>query len=194
MKALPAAALLAGMAFAGPAHAQAYPWKMTYICNNSFADFCVYGGNTLLGILQDENLLKREINGVLYRAGYGPNGLTIDLALFYALPSCTGPAMLQSGYIAADGVSVVAEVAPKWARFDGRNFWAASGPAELATPQCNICYGVVCNGNPEGVPMPFQASIAPYWPAYAPAAVIETPTLVVPTAAQQAAQNFVTVK
>lgn len=194
MKSLPAAALIAGMTLVGPANAQGAA-KMNHECNATAGSFCVYdqGGN-LLGVSQQAGILNREINGKLYFAGYGANGLITDLALFFALPNCTGTPMVQSGYIGADGVTVVAEADPKWARFDGQSFWGEAGPSEIASPTCNVCYGVVCNGNPEGVPMPFQAAVAPYYPAYAPAAVIETPRLVEPSAACTVGQNCITVK
>lgn len=189
------AILLTGMAFASPAHAQAFPKKMTLECSELLGPECVYdqGGN-LLGLFQQANIINREIGGKWHSAGYGANGFTVDLALFYALPSCTGTPMVQSGYIAADGSSVVADAPPLWAQFDGENFWAESGPAAIANPTCNICYGVVCNGNPPGVPMPYVANIAPFYPAYAPAAIVETPSLREPASSCAAAQNCITIK
>lgn len=177
-KLLSAAALLSVMALAPPpATAQAFPQKMSFACS-SLMVFCVYdqGGN-LLGILQQANALNREINGKLYSADYDVNGLTTDLALFYALPNCTGTPMIQSGYLGSDGVTVVADAPPPRALFDGKSFWSGSALPMIASPTCNVCYGVVCNGNPEGVAMPYTANIGPYWPTYAWAAVIETPKL-----------------
>jgi hypothetical protein len=48
------------------------------------------------------------------------------------------------------------------------------GATEILAPQSTVCEGVVCNGNPQGACMPYQATLGQYYPAFAPASKIET--------------------
>jgi hypothetical protein len=66
--------------------------------------------------------------------------------------------------------------APAWAEWDGSSFWGPVGATEILAPQSTVCVGVVCNGNPAGACLPYQAIVAPYYPAFAPAGKVETPT------------------
>jgi hypothetical protein len=83
---------------------------------------------------------------------------------------------LLLAYIGADGATPVPERPPAWAEWDGSSFWGPVGATEILAPQSTVCVGVVCNGNPAGACLPYQAIVAPYYPAFAPAGKIETPT------------------
>jgi hypothetical protein len=89
----------------------------------------------------------------------------VDLQLYYASKDCTGQPYVQDGYINPDGVTVTPEAHPAWAQWDGTNFWAPAGPAEIATMNSAVCYGTVCNGAPEGKCQQYN----PYYSAFAPA-------------------------
>ena len=184
----------ATLALSGPVLA-AKANKMTAICKDGYA-WCAYdtGGN-LLGVLQQVNILWREAGSVVRFIGYTAAGLTKDLTLFYESTNCTGQPYQQSGYINADLTTAAPNGPPAWAQWDGTNFWSTIGPAEVnPNIHSNVCYGVVCNGNPEGQCEPVIDIVAPGYPAYSPAAVVETPHLVTPSAACVAAQDCVVIK
>jgi hypothetical protein len=189
------AALLTSAALMATAPAEAQMNKMNMMCMMGNA-WCAYdtGGN-MLGVVQQVGILWRQTGATVRFIGYSAMGLVKDTALFYESSNCTGQPYQQSGYINEDLATVSPDGLPAWEQWDGSRFWSTTGPAEInQNIHSNVCYGDVCWGNPEGQCMAYQDITAYGYPAYAPAAVVETPHFVTPSVACVANQSCVTVK
>lgn len=158
--------------------------RMPTIC--ALGALCAYdtGGN-ILGVYQsvgdNDPLggdLARQIGQNLYTVNYDTSGLLVDLWLYYASSDCTGQPLISDGF--EDGQPVPFD--PPFVMWDGTSFWGPVGLVSTMTIQSVATGPGQCQ------------SVGSYTSAFAPAAVIETPTLTPPTPACIAAQNCVTIR